>query len=168
MKQKIIAILMLICITLAIIIGIVIVNISPNNNTEQPGVSSTPHIKTAEENNQEEIEQLHGMGETRRMQFYVSKYISYIEAGDYESAYNLLYSEFKENYFETLDKFISYIKQKYPDIISLKYTNIQRLGEYYVLTVDFEDLVNNEKNYTQLFVVKENGFNDFVLSFQAE
>lgn len=88
--------------------------------------------------------------------------------GDYQSAYNLLYDEFKENYFKTEEEFEKYIKNKYSDLITLDYGNIERLGTYYILTVNFTDLINDQKNFTQLFVVKENDFNNFVLSFQAD
>ncbi len=163
-NKKVILISLLILITLMVII--VIMNIF--NKKSNNAVSSNSHITTEEEENQKEIEELKNMGEIGRMQFYVSKYISYIEAGDYESAYSLLYQEFKNKYFPTQDDFEKYIKRKYPDIITLTYNNVERLGTYYVLTVSCSDLVNNEKSFTQKFVVKENGFNDFVMSFQAE
>ena len=135
---------------------------------EKNTVSSEPHIKTEEEWASEELENLKQMSEKERIQTYVAKYLSYLEEGNYENAYNLLYGEFKDNYFNTIDDFTKYVKQKYPDLITVNYTNLQILGTYYVVTVEFSDLINNEKNFTQLFVVKENNYNDFVISFQAE
>lgn len=166
-NKKTIITLMIICIILAIIISLIILSIKKDNEAK-PNVPSENHIETAEEKNAREIEELKKLGETTRMQFYISKYISYIEEGDYENAYNLLYDEFKQNYFKTQEEFTSYIKNKYSDIITLDYEKTERLGPYYVVTVNFKDLINDTKNYTQLFVLKENGFNDFVLSFQAE
>ena len=101
-KNKKLAIILAIIIILSIIaiaVAIAINSITEKNN--QNAVSSEPHIKTAEEQVNEELEKLKNMTEKERMEFYVSKYISYIEATDYESAYNLLYSEFKDNYFKT-------------------------------------------------------------------
>ncbi len=165
-NKKTILTIMVICIILAVIITLIILSIKKDNKPE-PNVTPSNHIETAEEKNTREIEELKGMGETSRMQFYVSKYISYLEEGDYESAYNLLYDEFKQNYFKTQEEFTTYVKNKYSDIITLDYEKTERLGPYYVVTVNFKDLINDTKNYTQLFVLKENGFNDFVLSFQA-
>lgn len=166
-NKKTILTIMVICIILAVIITLIILSIKKDNKPE-PNVTPSNRIETAEEKNTREIEELKGMGETSRMQFYVSKYISYLEEGDYESAYNLLYDEFKQNYFKTQEEFTTYVKNKYSDIITLDYEKTERLGPYYVVTVNFKDLINDAKNYTQLFVLKENGFNDFVLSFQAE
>ena len=165
-NKKTILTIMVICIILAVIMTLIILSIKKDNKPE-PNVTPSNHIETAEEKNTREIEELKGMGETSRMQFYVSKYISYLEEGDYESAYNLLYDEFKQNYFKTQEEFTTYVKNKYSDIITLDYEKTERLGPYYVVTVNFKDLINDTKNYTQLFVLKENGFNDFVLSFQA-
>lgn len=166
-NKKTILTIMIICIILAVIITLIILSIKKDNEPE-PNVTPENHIETAEEKNAREIEELKKMGETSRMQFYVSKYISYLEEGDYESAYNLLYDEFKQNYFKTQEEFTAYVKNKYSDLITLEYEKTERLGPYYVVTVNFKDLINDTKNYTQLFVLKENGFNDFVLSFQAE
>ncbi len=166
-NKKTILTIMVICIILAVIITLIILSIKKDNKPE-PNVTPSNHIETAEEKNAREIEELKGMGEASRMKFYVSKYISYLEEGDYESAYNLLYDEFKQNYFKTQEEFTAYVKNKYSDIITLDYEKTERLGPYYVVTVNFKDLINDAKNYTQLFVLKENGFNDFVLSFQAE
>lgn len=166
-NKKTILTIMIICIILAVIITLIILSIKKDNEPE-PNVTPENHIETAEEKNAREIEELKKMGETSRIQFYVSKYISYLEEGDYESAYNLLYDEFKQNYFKTQEEFTAYVKNKYSDLITLEYEKTERLGPYYVVTVNFKDLINDTKNYTQLFVLKENGFNDFVLSFQAE
>lgn len=166
-NKKTILTIMVICIILAVIITLIILSIKKDNKPE-PNVTPSNHIETAEEKNAREIEELKGMGEASRMKFYVSKYISYLEEGNYESAYNLLYDEFKQNYFKTQEEFTTYVKNKYSDIITLDYEKTERLGPYYVVTVNFKDLINNTKNCTQLFVLKENGFNDFVLSFQAE
>lgn len=168
-NKKTILTIMIICIILAIIISLIILSIKKDNEANaKNNVPLENHIETAEEKNAREIEELKKLGETSRMQFYVSKYISYLEEGDYESAYNLLYDEFKQNYFKTQEEFTTYVKSKYSDIITLDYEKTERFGSYYVVTVNFKDLINDKKNYTQLFVLKENNFNDFVMSFQAE
>lgn len=102
------------------------------------------------------------------MERYFGKYIGYIEEEEYEKAYNLLYEEFKQNYFKTLDDYVKYIKETYPEMISVEYTNIERQGQYYVLFVDIVDLMatsGNENKISQNIVIYETDYNEFYISF---
>ena len=106
--------------------------------------------------------------EKQRMQYYFSKYITYIEEKNYEKAYNLLYEEYRNNYFPTLEEFEKYVKQKYPDFMSVEYNDMSRQGEYYILTVNIYNLLTNEIiEKEQKYIIKENNFLDYVLSFQV-
>ena len=108
------------------------------------------------------------MKEKQRMQYYFSKYITYIEEKNYEKAYNLLYEEYRNNYFPTLEEFEKYVKQKYPDFMSVEYNDMSRQGEYYILTVNIYNLLTNEIiEKEQKYIIKENNFLDYVLSFQV-
>jgi hypothetical protein len=122
---------------------------------------------TVEEQNERDLDSLKGMSESQRVHFYISKYMKYIEDKKYEEAYNLLYSEFKNTYFASLDSYIEYVKEKYPVVIGITYTNLTREGYYYIETLQIQDLFNEEKSFNQIVVLKEYGFNDFVLSFQV-
>ena len=125
-------------------------------------------IKTEEEKEAEEIATLKTLGERDRMERYFGKYIGYIEEEEYEKAYNLLYEEFKQNYFKTLDDYVKYIKETYPEMISVEYTNIERQGQYYVLFVDIVDLMatsGNENKISQNIVIYETDYNEFYISF---
>lgn len=168
-NNKIILILIVILIIIAIIISIIVNAIkkeTPNTNNTTP--SNEVHVKTEDEKMKEEIEELKKMSEKERITFYITKYISYIEKNEYDLAYNLLYDEFKNNYFPTIEDFKAYVKNKYPNMMSINAHDIQREGKYYIMSVTFADIINNEKNFLQKFVVKEDNYDDFVLSFQAE
>lgn len=111
---------------------------------------------------------LSSMTERDRMEYYVSKFIKAIENKSYETAYNMLYDEFKENYFPTLSSFEEYVKMKFPREISLQHENIERNGEYYVLFVKMSNMLGSKNEGIDMnFVVKENDLNDFVLSFSV-
>lgn len=121
-------------------------------------------------NTNEEIskdQQLQSMGERDRMEFYFSEYATYIEDGEYEKAYDLLYPEFKTNYFPTLEQFEEYAKKTYPEFMTFSYNNIERQGYIYVLNIDIIDVDNKENKKSHRVVIQENDFNDFVLSFQV-
>jgi len=113
------------------------------------------------------------MSESDRIKYYFNEYITYLEDSNYESAYNLLYKDFKDQYFKTLDDFTKYVQKKYLPVMSVQYDDITRLGNYYVLTVSFLDVFNSTEDKpviwtTQKFIIYENDYNDFQMSFQAE
>lgn len=127
-----------------------------NNNTSL-------QKKTDEEKKAELIAELKTMKERDRMERYFGEYIDYVESGEYEKAYALLYPEFKDTYFKTLDEFKEYVIKKYPDIIIVDYDNIERQGQYYVLFIKVpkadgtSDMINQnivlyEKDYAQYYI----------------
>lgn len=113
------------------------------------------------------VNKLASMSEKERITFYFSKYIENIENGDYETAYNMLYDEFRDTYFDTIENFESYVKGKYPEIISVEYLEFKREGKYYIISVKILDISNNEV-FEQKFILIEYDYDNFKLSFQAE
>lgn len=105
--------------------------------------------------------------EQQRMQSYCAEFFQLIDREQYEQAYELLYEEYKENYFPTLNHFKKYFKDYFPSEFGLSYTNIERLGDIYVLNVGVKDTVNGSygKNFELYVVLKENALNDYRLSF---
>lgn len=111
---------------------------------------------------------LSSMSERDRMEYYVSKFVKAIEEKQYESAYNMLYDEFKTNYFPTLSSFEEYVKTKFPRMISFQHNNFERNGDYYILFITMSNLLGSKDDKIEInFVVKENDLNDFVLSFSV-
>ncbi len=129
-------------------------------------------IETIIENKAANLEKLElsEKNETERMQYYVKKFIRTIEEKNYEDAYEMLYKEFRNNYFSTLESFEKHVKEKFPSHMSLDYTNCERNGEIYILWVTMKDIGAMEKTsgIEMNFVVKENELNDFVLSFSVK
>lgn len=131
-------------------------------------IKSITDRKTDEELEAEELKEVKNMKEKKRMQYYFSKYITYIEESNYEKAYSLLYEEYRNNYFPTLEDFEKYVKQKYSNFMSVEYKEMSRQGEYYILTVDIYNLLTNEIiEKEQKYIIKENDFLNYVLSFQV-
>ena len=133
----------------------------------QEKIENTPE-KSEEELAAEELEELKKMTERDRMEHYFAKFIKYIKAKKYTEAYNLLYPEFRENYFKTQEEFRDYAKKTYPSSVGFSYNNIERQGSIYVLMITVMDTnkkVTDAKS--QRIVIQEYDFNDFVLSFQV-
>ena len=141
-----------------------------NNAVQNQEINTNYNSTSLEEDEENRTNKLTSLTERQRMQTYFGTYISYIENGDYESAYNLLYDEFKQNFFPTIDDFTTYAQNNYPSNIVLEYTNIEREGTLFILTVKIRDALNDNRQTevkdTQV-VVMENGINDFKLSFEV-
>ncbi len=122
-----------------------------------------------EDIDKEQLTNLKSMGEEDRMYTYFYQYITMIESGKYEEAYNTLYEDFKTQYFPTIEDYKNYVQGRYPTFISVKYNGIERQGEYYILTVLISSDIPSESGTTlqQKFILHEKDFNDFELSFQV-
>lgn len=175
-KRKKIKILIFILTVTLIVLTIILVKLVSKNNTNNEkqynpnNVSFTPTVKTQEEKDDEELKMIQNMNERSRMQYYIGKYIGYIQEKEYKKAYDLLYNEYKDTYFPNIEVYIDYIQEKYPfELIAVEYNNIERLGDTYILWVNVVDAINgnpnSEEKLEQNFVIRENGFNDFDLSF---
>ena len=142
MKKKNRILLLIIVLVLILIISILILNSqkSKQTATEAKNTSTTTYF---EDSNKEKLSE---MTEKERITFYFSKYIEYIENGNFEEAYNMLYGEFKNTYFKTLESFEDYIETKYPEIMAINYVSFQTEGPYYIISVKVEDIIN-ETNF---------------------
>lgn len=134
---------------------------------------TTENEVTAEEieenTNQLEIEDLKNKDERTRIQQYCGKFIRYIENKEYDKAYALLYPDFKNNYFPTVDDFAKYAQEKFPStLITVEYNNIERQGKYYILFTTITTPLNTDYEMEQKFILIENTFNDFQLSFDVK
>lgn len=153
-------------ITIMIVVIIVIKSLE-KKSIQNNAINNEKNITDIKQDNSGN--ELKDMSERERMEFYFSEFMDYIENGKYQEAYNLLYPDFKDNYFKTLDDFKKYVNKTYPEFVSFSYNDIERQGNIYVLmiTVINPDLSKSEAKKSQRIVIKENNFNDFVLSFQV-
>lgn len=171
-KIKIILLIILALILLAINIMVYISNNDKSKikeNDNQVNTIIEHNIATEEETENSRKEMLNEYSEATRMKTYVGQYLSYIDSEKYEDAYNLLYQNFKNTYFKTFVDFENYAKEKYPSEIMAEYTNMNKEGNIYILSVKIQDPTNKEyKTLEQNIVIQENDLNDFVLSFNVE
>jgi RNA-splicing ligase RtcB len=165
-KQKI----YLIAVILLIFI-MVLVNLGSNKENTQISESEEDITQEEEENQTEEniIAKLKDMEERDRMEYYLSEFLEYVENKNYEKAYDLLYTDFKENYFPTLESFEEYAEKTFPEMAEIRHDNIERNGDVYVLWIYITDVLNgkpgDEKEMN--IVIQENDYNDFVMSFSV-
>ena len=66
-------------------------------------------------------------------------------------------------------KFEKYARKTFPTMMNIQHENIERNGDVYVLWIYISDLVNGGPNNKKKmnFVIKENDFDDFVMSFSV-
>lgn len=119
--------------------------------------------------NQNKSDKLKTMDERERMEFYFGIFLDYIESAEYEKAYNLLYGEFKNNYFPSLESFTKYAQKTFPELAEIKYENIERNGDVYVLWIEIIDVINgvSDERKKMNIVIRENDYNDFEMSFSV-
>lgn len=142
-------------------------NEETSNTTIQENTLTKEEIE--ENTNQLEIEDLKDKDERTRIQQYCGKFIRYIENKEYDKAYNLLYPDFKNNYFKTVEDFKKYAEEKFPQtLIAVEYNNIERQGQYYILFITIKTPLNVDYSMDQKFILIENGFNDFKISFDVK
>ena len=118
--------------------------------------------------NDVQVKKLSEMEEDERIKNYASRFMDSVDNEDYAGAYELLYDDFKTNYFPTLESFEKYAKEKFPKVMSLEYTNMERNGNIYVVWVTMYDYMKPSAEGVELnLVIRENELNDFELSFSA-
>lgn len=167
-KLKILDYILIITLLITImIIVIIVIKSLEKKSIQNNAINNEKNITDIKQDNSGN--ELKNMSERERMEFYFSEFMDYIENGKYQEAYNLLYPDFKDNYFKTLDDFKKYVNKTYPEFVSFSYNDIERQGNIYVLmiTVINPDLNKSEAKKSQRIVIKESNFNDFVLSFQV-
>lgn len=155
-------------VILIIVILIGIISFSFRNKKDKVQIDKDV-VANEKDEQQIILSTVENMNERNRMEYYFSVFINYLEDEDYEKAYNLLYDEFKKNYFPTLKDFEEYAKKTFPKMINVEHENLERNGDVYVLWIYISDLVNGGPNDKKAMnvVIKENDLNDFVMSFSV-
>ena len=146
----------------------IIAEYEKNKKTEQ-GEEPEEVEEAKEQTAEERLLELKSMSEVERIHQYFSEYVRCIDLKDYKTAYSYLYPEFKENYFPTFEEYEEYAKKEYPEFMGIQYEDIERQGNYYILTVYIYDAIAEHIDVyvVQKFVIYENNFGEFVLSFQV-
>lgn len=163
--------IIIIAIGILIVILLVLIDIVRSNSKGQDYSSLTEEeisVAVQKEVDEMELNTLSTMGERDRIEYYVAKFAKAVEEKNYEKAYDMLYEDFKNNYFPTLSKFEEYAESNFSKLINLDHTNIERNGDYYVLWTTVSDPLSGKNTGKDMnFVVKENDLNDFDMSFSV-
>lgn len=119
--------------------------------------------------NQNITEVLEEMEERDRMEYYFGIFLDYVEEGEYEKAYDLLYDDFKKRYFPTIEDFKNYVPTVFSEMTNIEHENIERNGDLYILWINVTDAINGKPGEERKMniVIRENDYNDFVLSFSV-
>lgn len=163
---------LVVLILIILILSIVVSNFGRKDNSQQPQalniVSENKTTVAVPKNDEELVKKLATMGERDRMEYYCGEYFKHIEKQEYEAAYNMLYDEFKKNYFPSLEKYEEYVKKTYPESWVLEYDDISRQGNIYVLRLKVGDAFGSKDDVkVQRVVIQENNYNNFIMSFQV-
>lgn len=98
------------------------------------------------------------------------EFLQMINTKDYKHAYALLDTQFKNNNFKTIDKFITYAKSNFFDYnLNINNITVEEEGKYFVYKTTIKNSsssVANSKNLTIIMQLKEG--TDFVMSFSIE
>lgn len=176
-KEKNIILLAIIILLVILIILITIVGFlnKKEENSTNPNIKINngiieTDVDYEETENRIKQEKLSGMLERDRMEYYISNFINLLEKKEYEKAYELLYEEFKSQYFPTAGQFQTYVESNFSSMMNLEFTNIERNGDVYVLWVNIQDAINGNKNEFEEynFVIRENAINDVDISFSVK
>lgn len=116
------------------------------------------------------IDDLAGMEERDRIEYYFGEFIRNIELDNYAEAYKVLNEDFKNTYFSTQDEFVKYVKAYFPNEIAVEYNNIERNGNTYILWIKMSNALTVDKSSGRAMnvVIRENAVHDFELSFSVE
>lgn len=149
--------------------------VSEEEKIKQAEMESTVTAEVIEQDKEKAVmSRLENMGEQQRMQYYYGMFLRNIKSGNYEDAYDVLYDEYKKNYFPTLETFKKYMDLRYTSNMTAQYTNMERNGDIYVLWVTLADLSKKEvfpdgiegyDTFSINVVIQEYGFNDYKMSF---
>lgn len=152
-----------------IVVVLVFLDLRGNKGTDYSNLTQEEiSVMLDKEIDEMEINTVASLNERDRIEYYVSKFVEAIEEKDYEKAYEMLYDDFKENYFPTLSSFEEYAESKFSKVLSLDHTNFERNGDYYILWITMSDPLSGKNSGKDInFVVRENALNDFDLSFSV-
>lgn len=164
-QKRIIAIIAVLLIVLFVISVARKVVVPEENLTEEQKLQLAETKKE-----QAIIDDLAGMEERDRIEYYFGEFIRNIELDNYAEAYEVLNEEFKNIYFSTQDKFVEYVKDYFPNEIAVEYNNIERNGNTYILWVKMSNALTVDKSSGRAMnvVIREYAVHDFELSFSVE
>lgn len=175
MKKKSFVIIVFVLMVFIIILALVLAILKQHNKENNPTVLVIETDEQTQKEIQEAVDQalvekLSGLSEQKRIEYYATEFIKALEGRKISTAYNMLNKDFKKNYFNTEESFGKYVKTYFPKEVSVKYVNMERLENLYVLEVEIKDILTsvNPNHFDCYIVVKENEYADYELSFSVD
>ena len=168
-NKKILIALITICALIILIILFLLVKENKKTDSETGSETEVEQEKQKQEDENELLEELKSASESERIKIYISEYFKYIENKDYNSAYKLLYPEFKNNYFHTIEDYEKYIEeQDYPELFTIEYDDIYMQGRYYIVTIRIGDMLtrSDTTKIEKQLIIQENGYNEYYISLK--
>lgn len=167
---RVMILILIIVLVLLFIVNLILRNTLQEQQEENVVDTNTVTAEEIEQNAKDrELEGLINADERTRIQQYCGTFIRHIENEEYDKAYDLLYPDFKTNYFKTLEDFTKYVQEKFPsDLIVVSYDNIERQGQYYILFTTITSPLQPDYSMEERFFFVENDFNDFKVSFEVK
>ena len=103
----------------------------------------------------------------KKVQMNIDKFIQMVNRHDYKTSYNCIADGFKNNYFDTQDKFENYIKNAFFEYNNFEFENIEQKGNnLYTCTVTLTDLTGNSNDTKKITIIMQLNDNyDFKMSF---
>ena len=107
--------------------------------------------------------------ENQNVQMNVDKWVQMLNNRDYTSAYNVLNETFRNNNFDSEERFESYMRSNYPSHYEIEFIKISKQGNTYIQTIKLKDInsESNQENEIDIIMKLEEGIN-FVMSFNIE
>lgn len=120
--------------------------------------------------NDEYIEEYNKLENKKKVKTNITKFFNMINMGDYELAYGLLEEKFRQNNFDTVDKFKEHIQTKMFKHNKVKFNAYSsQMAPLYIYKVTLKDITNDSKEeYEYKILVKLLEEGKFVMSFAQE
>ena len=161
----------IIAIIAVLLIVLFVISVARKAVVPEENLTEEQKLQLAETKKEQAIiDDLAGMEERDRIEYYFGEFIRNIELDNYAEAYKVLNEEFKNTYFSTQDEFVKYVKAYFPNEIAVEYNNIERNGNTYILWIKMSNALTVDKSSGRAMnvVIRENAVHDFELSFSVE
>ena len=109
--------------------------------------------------------------ENMKVMMNIDKWRQMLNNRDYNAAYNVLDETFKQNNFDSVEKFEEYMRNNLPLHYKIKFGDFSNQGQNYVQQITLSDITDDSQNLDETAVTKtiimkiDENSEDFVMSF---
>ncbi len=113
---------------------------------------------------EESITAYKGYNRRQKIAYNVNKWVQMINNKDYTGAYNLLNETFRDNNWNSVEEFESFIKQNYSSYYEIEYTRYEESNENSIQTITLKDIDKKEENKNLTIIMRLKDNMDFEMS----